>query len=234
MNTPKTTTREDWLQARKALLLREKEHTKLKDEIDAARRALPWVKMEKTYGFHSAEGTKTLGDLFGPHSQLIVYHFMFGPSWDAPCKSCAFWADSYNGLTPHLNARDVAFVAVSSAPLNRLQQFKDRMGWSFDWVSSNGTGFNHDFDVGYGPDRPENRSNAYNFGTMVSAPMDEMHGTSVFAKDGDGTVFHTYSMYGRGLDATNAAYAYIDLTPNGRSEPSSGNPMAWLQYSDNY
>ncbi len=234
MSSPIIASREEWLKARKVLLQREKEHTKLKDEITKARQSLPWVKVEKDYAFDTPDGKKTLGDLFGPHSQLITYHFMFGPAWENPCESCSFWADSYNYLTPHLNARDIAFVAVSSSPLERLLQFKERIGWSFDWISSHGTNFNFDYDVGYGPDRPVEMSRAYNFGAMENAPADEMHGTSVFAKGEDGAVYHTYSMYGRGLDATNAAYAYVDLTPKGRNEPKEGNPMAWLEYRDAY
>lgn len=234
MNAPRIASREDWLTERKALLAREKEHTKLKQGITDARQALPWVKVEEDYAFETPVGSKSLADLFGPHSQLIVYHFMFGPDWENPCKSCSFWADSYNGLVPHLNAKDIALVVVSSAPLKRLTPFEKRMGWDFDWVSSNGTRFNFDYDVGFGPERPKTMHNSYNFGTMQDPPMDELHGTSVFAKGEDGTVYHTYSMYGRGLDATNAAYAYMDLTPKGRDEPSEGNPMNWLEYRDNY
>lgn len=235
MTLHKIASRADWLTARKALLAREKEHTRLKDDIAKARQALPWVKVEDSYIFETSTGQKSLSDLFGGRSQLITYHFMFGPDWENPCKSCSFWADSYAGLTPHLAAQDIAFVAVSSAPIARLLPFKARMGWDFEWVSSHGTAFNVDYDVGFGPDRPDDRHNSYNFGTMQNPHLDEMHGTSVFAKDDGGAVYHTYSMYGRGLDATNAAYAYMDLTPNGRrSEPPEGNPMAWLEYRDSY
>ena len=228
-------TREEWLAARKELLLREKEHTRMKDDITRARQALPWVKIDKDYEFATQDGPKTLSELFGNKSQLITYHFMFGSEWQDPCKSCSFWADSYNGLSPHLAAQDIAFVAVSSAPLDRLLPFKERMGWTFNWVSSHGNDFNFDLDVGFGPDRPKHLPRSYNFGTMQNAPLDEMHGTSVFAKDDDGNVYHTYSVYGRGLDATNAAYSYIDLTPKARNaEPSEGNPMGWLEYHDAY
>lgn len=227
-------TRQEWLAARKELLAREKEHTRLKDEITKARQAMPWVKVEKDYVFAAKDGPTHLSELFGPHSQLIVYHFMFGREWENPCKSCSFWADSFSRLTPHLNARDIGFVAVSSAPLERLLPFKGRLGWKFNWVSSHDNDFNYDFDVGFGPDRPNDMPRSYNFGTMEDAPIDEMHGTSVFAKDEEGTIYHTYSMYGRGLDATNAAYAYMDLTPKGRSENPNGNPMSWLQYNDSY
>ncbi len=234
MNKFDIVNREEWLKARKKLLQREKEHTRIKDEITKERQALPWVKVEKEYIFDTPEGKRTLSDLFAARSQLIVYHFMFGPQWENPCKSCSFWADSYNSLSSHLGAQDIAFVAVSSSPLERLQSFKERMGWQFDWVSSFGSNFNYDYDVGFGPDRPVEMSRSYNFGTMKNALMDEMHGTSVFAKDELHTVYHTYSMYGRGLDVPNAAYAYIDLTPKGRSEPQDGNPMAWLEYHDTY
>jgi predicted dithiol-disulfide oxidoreductase (DUF899 family) len=234
MSKPVIASREDWLTARLELLQREKEHTKRKDEITEARRALPWVKLTKNYVFQSKDGPQDIGELFGPHSQLITYHFMFGPAWEEGCKSCSYWADSYEGLSAHLAARDIAFTAVSSAPLERLLDFKKRMGWTFNWVSSFENGFNHDFDVGFDETRPNDRSRAYNFGNMPDAFMDEMHGTSVFAKDEDGTVCHTYSTYGRGLDATNAAYAYIDLTPKGRHEPSEGNPMEWVRHHDRY
>ncbi|MEM9632988.1 MAG: DUF899 domain-containing protein [Pseudomonadota bacterium] len=234
MPNPVIATREEWLKARLDLLQREREHTRLKDEITRARQALPWVRVEKPYVFETETGNQTLSDLFGHHSQLITYHFMFGPAWEEGCKSCSFWADSYEGLSEHFAARDIAFTAVSSAPLDRLLEFKSRMGWTFNWVSSFQNGFNHDLDVGFDETRPEDRSRAYNFGIMPEAIMDEMHGTSVFARDEDGTVYHTYSMYGRGLDATNAAYAYIDLTPKGRHEPKEGNPMAWVKHHDRY
>lgn len=235
MNPEKVVRREEWLIARKALLKREKQLTKEKDDVTRARQALPWVKVDKDYQFKTATGPKGLTDLFAGRSQLITYHFMFGPNWKSPCKSCSFWADTYNGLSPHLAAQDITFVAVSSAPLERLLPFRTRMGWDFDWVSSHGSEFNFDYDVGFGPDRPADLPNSYNFGAMENPHLDEMHGTSVFAKDDTGTVYHTYSAYGRGLDATNATYAYMDLTPNARDgEPSAGNPMGWLRYHDDY
>ena len=235
MKPENVVTREEWLVARQALLAREKAHTRQKDELTRARQALPWVKVKKDYAFETSEGQKSLSELFGGRSQLITYHFMFGADWESPCKSCSFWADSYHGLGPHLAAQDITLIAVSSAPLERLLPFKKRMGWDFEWVSSRGSTFNFDFDVGFGPERPDDLPNSYNFGTMQDPHLDEMHGTSVFAKGDEGSVYHTYSMYGRGLDATNAAYAYIDLTPKARDgEPSSGNPMGWLEYRDAY
>lgn len=230
----KTATRDEWLEARRALLDLEKAHTRQKDEITRARQALPWVRLERDYLFETDAGEVSLSALFKNHSQLVVYHFMFGPQWKAGCVSCSFWADSFNGLAPHLAARDTAFVAVSSAPMSMIAPFRQRMGWSFDWVSSSPDCFNEDFDVGFGPKRQPGRQLMYNFREIDNSPMDEMHGTSVFAKDDNGAVYHTYSTYGRGLDATNAAYAYIDMTPAGRNEPGTGNPMTWVRHHDSY
>lgn len=229
-----TATREEWLAARKSLLEKEKAHTRLKDELSEERRALPWVKLDKNYVFETENGVISLSDLFASKSQLIVYHFMFGPKWESGCVSCSFWADSFNGLEPHLNARDIAFTAVSSAPMSMLSPFKKRMGWDFNWVSSNANTFNADFNVNVGPDKNPEDPVLYNFKEMPAFPVDEMHGTSVFAKDEDGQVYHTYSTYGRGLDVTNAAYSYIDMVPKGRDEPSEGNPMAWVTHHDAY
>lgn len=235
MTSINTATKEEWLIARRELLEKEKAHTRMKDEISAARRELPWVKVEKDYVFQTENGTVTFADLFGENSQLIVYHFMYGPNWgEEGCVSCSYWADNFEGLTPHLNARDIAFTAISSAPMSKISPYKKRLGWSFNWVSSDETTFNEDFNVGF----PEERSNddpvMYNFKEIDSSPMDEMHGTSVFAKDDEGNIYRTYSAYGRGLEITNAAYAYIDMAPKGRQESSEGNPMAWLKRNDSY
>lgn len=230
----KTATRDEWLEARRALLELEKAHTRQKDEITKARQALPWVRLQQEYLFETDDGEASLTSLFKDHNQLVVYHFMFGPEWKAGCASCSFWADSFNGLSAHLAARNISFVAVSSAPMSMIAPFKQRMGWSFDWVSSSPGHFNEDFDVGFGPKRTADRPLMYNFKEIDSAPMDEMHGTSVFARDVEGTIYHTYSAYGRGLEITNAAYAYIDLTPVGRHEPTIGYPMAWVRHHDAY
>lgn len=233
--TPATiATRDEWLQARRALLELEKAHTRQKDKITKARQALPWVRLETDYVFETENGEVTLAGLFKNRQQLIVYHFMYGPDWKEGCVSCSFWADSFNGLEPHLAARDISFVAVSNAPMAMIAPFKARMGWSFDWVSSSPNSFNEDFDVGFGPKRVADRPLMYNFSELEAAPVDEMHGTSVFAKSEDGGIYHTYSTYGRGLDATNAAYAYIDMTPAGRNESASGNPMSWVRHHDVY
>lgn len=234
MNPMKVATREEWLIARKALLEKEKAHTRIKDEISLERRALPWVKLDENYVFETETGEVSFSELFGDKSQLIVYHFMFGPEWAEGCKSCSFWADSFNGLEPHLNGRDIAFVAVSRAPVSSLMPFKKRMGWSFNWVSSHSNSFNADFHVSFSSDHNSENPATYNFQEMSSFPMEEAHGTSVFAKDEDGNIYHTYSTYGRGLDATNAAYSYIDMVPKGRDEPSEGNPMGWVKHHDAY
>ena len=233
--TPKNTaTREEWLIDRRILLEKEKAHTREKDAISEARRSLPWVKIDEDYVFETDAGSATLRELFGENSQLIVYHFMFGQDWEGGCKSCSFWADSFEGLPPHLNARDISFIAVSRAPMSKLAPFKKRMGWSFTWVSSALNAFNADFHVGFGPGQLRDEPVTYNFREFDSDDVDEMHGTSVFVIGDDGNIYHTYSTYGRGLDITNAAYSYIDMTPKGRHEPAEGNPMAWVRHHDSY
>lgn len=234
MSDIKIASREEWLIARRALLEKEKVHTKLKDEVTAQRQKLPWVKLDAEYVFESNDGKKSFNDLFAGKSQLIVYHFMFGPDWEQGCVSCSYWADNFNGIAPHLANRDTAFVAVSSAPMSKISDFKKRMGWDFEWVSSNQNTFNDDYNVGFGGMHKNEKPLMYNFEEIESAMMDEMHGTSVFARKGENDIYHTYSTYGRGLDITNAAYAYIDMTPKGRDELPTGNPMAWLRHHDLY
>jgi len=234
MTVQNIATRDQWLAARKELLTREKALTRQQDAIAASRRALPWVRVEKPYIFDSEQGEVSFEGLFGDHSQLIVYHFMFGPDWEEGCVSCSYWADNFNGIEPHLNDRDIAFVAISRAPLAKLEPFKKRMGWDFTWVSSFPNSFNADFNVSFGSDHKRDDPVYYNFTEDTFYPLDEAHGTSVFAKSEDGSIFHTYSTYGRGLDAANAAYNYIDMTPKGRNEPTEGNPMAWVRHHDSY
>lgn len=222
-----------WLEQRKALLDKEKAFTRERDALSAARRALPWVRIDTDYVFDGEDGPVTLSDLFGPYSQLIVQHFMFGRDWEDGCVSCSFWADNFNGIEAHLNARDIAFTAISRGPLDRILPFKRRMGWHFPWVSSAHNTFSEDFQVSFAEDRNTDEPVTYNYSETVM-PMNEMPGVSVFAKDGDGTLYHTYSTYGRGLDILNGAYNYIDLTPKGRDEPAEGNPMAWVRHHDRY
>ena len=226
-------TKDKWLAARRQLLEREKALTRQKDALAAERRSLPWVRIDGNYIFRSEAGDVRFAELFGECSQLIVYHFMYGPDWETGCVSCSFWADSFNGLQSHLQARDTAFAAVSRAPIETLTAFKTRMGWSFPWVSSFENSFNADFDVSFGSGHNPDDPVFYNFAT-TRYPMDEAHGTSIFARGDDGAIYHTYSTYGRGLDVTNAAYAYLDLTPKGRDESGPGNPMAWVRHHDRY
>ena len=224
---------EEWLKARVALLEREKAFTKERDALSKERQALPWVEVSKDYVFDTPDGKRSLGDLFGDRSQLVVYHFMYGPEWQAGCKSCSFWADNFDGVVEHLAARDVAFVAISRAPLSTLDAFKKRMGWHFDWVSSLESDFNFDFDVSFTPEAREKNEIRYNY-QPSNFPADEAPGISVFAKGEDGRIYHSYSTYGRGLDMLNAGYHFLDLVPNGRNEDDLPYPMDWVRLKDEY
>jgi len=204
----------DWLAARKDLLKKEKEFTRLRDELSRQRRELPWEKVEKAYVFDGPKGKETLGDLFGSRSQLIVYHFMLGPDWKEGCPSCSFISDHIDGSVVHLAARDVRLVVVSRAPLAQIEAFQKRMGWRFHWVSSNGIDFNYDYQVSMTKEELSKGEVYYNY-TMQKFPSEERPGTSVFYKDAAGNIFHTYSSYGRGLDILIGAYNWLDLTPKG-------------------
>jgi predicted dithiol-disulfide oxidoreductase (DUF899 family) len=223
--------RDAWLDARKALMAQEKAHTRERDRLAAARRELPWLRVEKEYGFDTAGGRESLADLFAGRSQLLVYHFMFPASWEAGCKSCSFWADGYDGIVPHLAQRDVTHVTVSIAPLARLHAYQARMGWRFKWVSSAGSDFNRDFGVSITPGEIAGRAPVYNFGTQPFG-VEEAPGISVFAKNAAGEIFLTYQCFTRGLDAMNPAYQLLDLVPKGRNEGGRG--MAWLKRRDEY
>jgi predicted dithiol-disulfide oxidoreductase (DUF899 family) len=220
-----------WIEARKALLAKEKEFTQLRDELSRQRRELPWEKVEKTYVFDSSEGKATLPDLFEGRSQLIIYHFMFDPSWDAGCKSCSFWADNYNPAVVHLNHRDVNLVAVSKAPLEKIMAYRTRMGWSFKWFSSFGNDFNRDYQVSHTPEELAQGDGYYNY-VRQKPYASESPGISVFFKDASGTVFHTYSTYARGLDMLNGTYHLLDLVPKGRDE--GGRNQFWVRRHDEY
>lgn len=232
MTSHPVVSRQDWLAARKALLEREKAFTRARDALSAERRALPWVRIDKDYAFAGPAGRLSLGDLFGGKSQLAVYHFMLGPDWNEGCKSCSFWADNFNGIDVHLAQRDLALVAVSRAPLANIDAFKRRMGWTFRWVSSFGSDFNRDFGVSFTPEELRGEVE-YNY-TRQTFPADEAPGMSLFFRDGDGTVFHTYSCYARGLDMLNGAYHILDLAPKGRDEGGQSYAMAWLRHHDRY
>ncbi len=222
-----------WVKARKQLLSKEKEFTRLRDELSQARRDLPWVRVTKNYLFDGFEGKQTLSELFDGRSQLIVYHFMFGPDWEAGCKSCSFWADNFNGIVQHLNQRDVTFAAVSRAHLAKLSAFAARLGWTFKWLSSSGGDFNFDFGVSFTPETIASGSAIYNYAAN-KMNMQELPGISVFFKSPEGEVFHTYSCYARGLDMLNTAYHYLDLVPKGRDEAGQSFPMAWVRLRDEY
>ncbi|MEM7137745.1 MAG: DUF899 domain-containing protein [Myxococcota bacterium] len=223
-----------WLRARKELLAREKEFTRARDEMTKAIRALPWEKVTKPYAFEGREGRETLADLFGPHQQLAVYHFMLGPGWAQGCPSCSLLADSFDGTPAHLAERDVSFVAVSRAPLLEIHAYQQRMQWRFKWVSSNGSDFNVDFGVSFPSGAEGNQGDAatYNYTPMTDAG-EEMPGASFFYKDGD-DIYHTYSTYGRGLDVLIGTYNWLDLAPKGRDEDDLEFTMGWVRRHDEY
>ncbi len=232
MNRPHVVSRAEWLAARKALLAKEKDATRQRDALAAERRALPMVRIEKPYAFDGPAEKRTLLDLFEGRSQLIVYHFMFDPSWSEGCKSCSFFADTFNGAILHLRARDTAFAAISRAPLAKLLAFRERMGWTFPWYSSAGSDFNYDFHVTFPPDDLAAGRTEYNY-VVQKFPEPEAPGSSVFLRDGD-DVFHTYSTYARGLDHLIATYNLLDLTPRGRNEDGLPHPMSWIRHHDRY
>jgi predicted dithiol-disulfide oxidoreductase (DUF899 family) len=233
MTDHQVVTPEAWVKARKQLLAKEKEFTRIRDELSQARRDLPWVRVTKSYRFDGPEGKQTLSELFDGRSQLIVYHFMFGPDWESGCKSCSFWADNFNGIVPHLNQRGVTFVAISRAPLAKLSAFAGYLGWSFKWLSSFGSDFNFDFNVSFTPEAVARGGTIYNYAAN-KMNMEELPGISVFFKKPDGEVFHTYSCYARGLDMLNTAYHYLDLVPKGRDEAGLAFPMAWVRLRNQY
>jgi len=232
MENHKAVSRNQWIEARTALLAKEKEFTRLRDDLSQARRDLPWVRVDKPYVFDGPNGKETLSDLFAGSSQLIVYHFMFGPDWEAGCPSCSFWADNFERIVVHLKQRDVTMLAVSRAPLSKLEAFKKRLGWTFKWVSSGDNDFNYDYHVSFTPEELASGQRYYNYARAKSS-LAELPGISVFYKDASGAIFHTYSCYARGLDMMNAAYHYLDLAPKGRDE-SGAHKMAWVRYRDSY
>lgn len=222
-----------WVSERKALLAREKELTRLHDQIARERRALPWERIEKNYVFDAPGGRRTLSDLFDGRRQLLVQHFMFGPGWEQGCPSCSFMADHTDGMNVHLAHRDITLVAISRAPLADIERFRRRMGWQFEWVSSHDSDFNHDFGVSFTPEEQARGEVCYNYG-MQSFPREEAPGISVFYKDDAGEIFHTYSTYGRGVEVMMGAYHLMDLTPKGRDENDVPYKMEWVRHHDRY
>lgn len=223
----------EWLEARKKLLGEEKEFTQLRERLAERRRELPWEAVEKDYVFEGAKGKKTLPELFDGRSQLVVYHFMFGPDWEAGCPHCSFWADNFDPIVVHLNHRDVTMIAVSRAPYAKLAAYKKRMGWTFDWVSSAGTDFNFDYQASFRPEDVAKKKVFYNYAVQNAGPS-EREGVSVFYKDSAGRIFHTYSAYARGIDMMNTAYQYLDLVPKGRDEAGREFPQFWVKRRDEY
>lgn len=223
---------QEWIEARKGLLAKEKELTRLRDDLARQRRELPWVKVTKQYVFEGPDGPQSLGDLFDSRTQLIVYHFMYGPDWDEGCPSCSFWADNFEGIPIHLAHRDATLVAISRAPYEKLAIYRRRMGWTFPWYSSHGNDFNFDFQVSYTPQQVESGDVEHNYARMKG--LEELPGISVFYRDKAGDLYHTYSTYKRGLDMLNGAYHYMDLLPKGRNEDDLPWTMAWLRRHDQY
>ncbi|PRD40993.1 DUF899 domain-containing protein [Phyllobacterium phragmitis] len=236
MHNPKTShpvvSREEWLDARKALLAGEKEMTKLRDKLNAERLALPWVKVEKDYVFDTTQGKKTLAEMFDGRSQLIVNHFMLGPGWEAGCVGCSFQADHIDGALAHLENHDVTFAAISRAPLPEILAYKKRMGWRFNWVSSYNNDFNYDYHVSFSPEDLAKGKVFYNFTeTDAADAFEELPGMSAFYKDGAGNVFHTYSTYARGAEELIGTFMILDLAPKGRNETTI---MDWVRRHDEY
>jgi predicted dithiol-disulfide oxidoreductase (DUF899 family) len=230
---PRVVSETEWLAARQELLAKEKSFSRQRDALSAARRQLPWVRVDKQYVFDAPGGKETLADLFDGRSQLVVYHFMFGPDWEEGCPSCSLISDHIDGSVVHLAHRDVTLVVVSRAPLPKIEAFKQRMGWRFKWVSSYGSDFNRDYHVSFTPEERAQGKVVYNY-EPSGFSSDEAPGASVFYRDDTGAVFHTYSTYARGLDILIGAYNYLDLVPKGRNEEGLRHGMAWVRHHDRY
>jgi predicted dithiol-disulfide oxidoreductase (DUF899 family) len=233
MIAPKIASRDEWLAARRELLAKEKRFTRLRDELAAERRALPWVPVDKSYVFDGPSGKETLSELFAGRSQLVVYHFMLGPGWKEGCPSCSLLSDHLDGSIVHLAARDVTLAVVSRAPYAEIAAFKARMGWRFPWVSAFGSDFNRDYHVSFSKEEVATGEFYYNYG-MDGFPSEEAPGISVFAKDASGAIFHTYSSYGRGGEPMIGVYHFLDMVPKGRDEAGLPWPMAWVRHHDRY
>lgn len=233
MVNSKVVSHQEWLKARVQLLEKEKELTRLRDQINQQRRQLPWFKLQKQYQFNTVSGVQTLSDLFSGQRQLIVYHFMFASDWQDGCVSCSFFTDGFSEINTHLNNRDINLVLVSNAPLQKLQKYKQRMAWNLNWVSAADSDFNRDFYVAFSGQEMVDKNMYYNY-RFGYFPVKEAPGVSVFYKNDNGEIFHTYSCYARGLDILNSAYNFMDLTPLGRNEQDLEYPMAWLRRKDEY
>lgn len=228
----KVVSEKGWMAARKALLVKEKKFTRLYDQLKQQRRNLPWVKVGKEYVFDGPDGPRTLAELFGGRSQLIIYHFMFGPGWGEGCPHCSFWADHYDSLQHHLGRRGTAFAVISRAPLKEIAPFKKRMGWRFPWLSSSKTDFNFDFNVSFTPEQIKSGKAIYNFAPL-GMDIEEREGVSAFYRDKPGGIYRTYSSYARGIDLMNTTYNFLDLTAKGRDE-NPDRPQDWVRHHDRY
>jgi len=228
----KVVSQKEWIAARKKLLVKEKKFSKRRDEMNRQRRKLPWVKIEKEYVFAGPTGKVALGELFCGKSQLIIYHFMFGPGWGEGCAHCSFWADHYDSVNLHIGARDTAFAVVSRAPWKEIERFKKRMGWKFKWVSSSNTDFNFDFNVSFTPEKLKRGTAIYNYAPL-DMDIDEREGVSAFYRDQNGDIYRTYSSYARGIDLMNTTYNFLDLTAKGRDE-NPDHTQDWVRYHDQY
>jgi len=233
MNTHEVTSKERWIEIRRALLAEEKAWTRERDRLSQKRRELPWVRVEKDYVFDDVDGPVSLGDLFDGRSQLIVYHFMFGPAWEEGCPGCSLLSDQLDGARQHFEHNDVSFVAVSRGPIRKLDAYRKRMGWGFRWVSSASTDFNFDYNVSF-PDGTRAEGVFYNFERQPDPGIDEMSGVSVFCKDGQGRIYYTYSTYGRGGEVFLPVYSWLDVVPKGRNETKKGNLGDWVKRHDRY
>ncbi|HET6217813.1 MAG TPA: thioredoxin family protein [Acidobacteriaceae bacterium] len=234
IDRPKVVSRDEWLAARKELLIKEKQLTRQRDEIDRQRRELPWIKVEKHYTFEGPRGEQNLADLFEGRSQLIVSHFMLGPGWKEGCVGCSFRSDHVDGALVHLEHHDVSLVTVSRAPLAEIEAFKKRMGWRFRWVSSYGSDFNYDYQVSFKNEEIETGRVTYNY-DLRDFVSEELSGLSVFFKNAEGEIFHTYSTYGRGDEMVDTTYMYLDLTPKGRNENGPHYNLGdWVRHHDRY
>ncbi len=224
---------DEWIKARKELLTKEKEFTNARDQLNQTRRDLPWVRVDKEYVFDGPNGKQTLSELFSGKSQLVVYHFMYGPDWEAGCPSCSFWADNFNSIIIHLNQRDVTMIAVSRASYNKIVTYQKRMGWNFQWVSSYDNDFNFDYHVSFTQEELTKKESYYNYALQDTGVSDK-EGISVFYKNPSGQIFHTYSTFERGIDAFNVAYHYLDIVPKGRGEEGHTFRQYWVRRHDEY
>ena len=232
LRSHRVVSRQQWLDERAAFLKKEKAFSRQREQLAAERRALPWMKIDKRYVFDGPKGQQTLAELFEAQRQLVVYHFMFKPEAEAGCAHCSFWADHYSSLPIHLEHRDTGFVVISRAPLDKIETFRKRMGWTFRWVSSGNTDFNYDFQASFTPSQMQAGTVFYNYVNGPAMAADR-EGISVFYKNDAGEILHTYSCYARGIDMVNGTYQFLDLTPKGRDE-APGAAQNWVKYHDRY